>query len=301
VFIEGMIMITQYYFGFEVPTLGAQARTIVSDVAGAAARVGGTFGEAGINAAAAFLAASLSLIITAFLAGSRFIHKQLALAAILPGLVALVLTGSRGGWISFFIALLIIIARAILRRVGVGIMVFFTFAVVILAAVFSSIIIDRFIVTKDEHSHLSRIWYSQLALNYVREDVFTGAGANNQQFVLDDKDYAPPELAKKKSLTRIHNKYLAVWVELGLFGFLGFLWVLLAGARRAWITSNETDDRFTSIVATGLLAALTVFMVHMIVATYTDRRMQFIWLLLGLIAATSRLAREAHKLQEPAN
>jgi O-antigen ligase len=157
--------------------------------------------------------------------------------------------------------------------------------------------VERF-TADDRHSAESRIWYSKLALNAIREHMFTGIGANNQHFAVADDAYAPPEMIGQER-TAIHNTYLATWVELGLLGLVAFIWLLMAGGRRALSASRRTLDRYASVVITGFFGALTVFALHMAVGTFTDRRPEFLWLILALIAVTGRLASQAQELEEP--
>ena len=88
--------------------------------------------------------------------------------------------------------------------------------------------------------------------------MFTGVGVNNMWLIALQRDYLPLELAGRKQLNVIHNKYLLVWVELGLFGFLAFLWFLLAACVRALRALIHASDAKASITITGLLAALSL-------------------------------------------
>jgi O-antigen ligase len=109
----------------------------------------------------------------------------------------------------------------------------------------------------------------------------------------------PLELMGRKQLNVLHNKYLLVWVEIGLFGFLAFLWFLLAACVRALRALIRASDARASITITGLLAALVVYLSHMASDPFGARsRPQFMWFIIALIAAVSQLARQGVKRTE---
>jgi putative inorganic carbon (HCO3(-)) transporter len=296
VILESSLMLLQYYTGFELSALGIQSQAGGSDIASATARIGGTLGPS--NVAATYLATSLAITFAAYLTDGRLVNKKLALIAFFPGIAALVMTQSRSGWVAFAAALLILIALTMKRRIGVKAILLLFIVVVVLGAGFFTQIMDRFI-TDDHQSAESRAWYNQLALNVITDHMFTGIGVNNMRFVMDDSDYVPLELMGR-SRTLIHNKYLSTWMEIGLFGFLAFIWLLLAAGRCAFQALMRAKDAHISVAITGLLAALVAYSMHMTTATFTGRaRIQTLWFILALITATSRIAKKTEGVKDP--
>jgi len=293
-FFESVVMLLQYFVGFELTALGIGTQTTGSSIASATKRVGGTIGSP--NGAATYLATSLAITFAAYLTGNRLINKKLTLIALLVGCAALVTTQSRSGWIACTVAMLILVTQALRKQVGVRAVLLLLVVAVIIGAVFSTQIIDR-LTTDDQGSAESRTWYNELAFNIINAHMFTGIGLNNLWLVM--RDYLPLELLGSKHsqyLYIVHNKYLLVWAETGLFGFLAFLWLLLAACRRALQALIQTKDVYTSIVITGLLSALVVYLLHMSSDPFASRvRMQPVWLIMALIAATSQLAGETEQ------
>lgn len=293
--VESILMFMQYFAGFELSMLAVQTGATGSDIASAATRVGGTFG--GPNIAATYLSAVLAITFAAYLTDGRLINKQLAVVAFLLGFGALVMTQSRSGWIGFAIALVILVAIAVRRRISARSIMALLAALAVLGVGSSAIVTER-LAAMDSGSAASRILHSRMALNIINDHLFTGVGINNQRFAIDSGDYSPQELqGREEEITAIHNTYLAIWAETGLFGLLAFLWLLLAVSGSALLALARAEDRHASIAITGWLAAIVVFIVHLSTATFTGRRMQLLWLLFALTAATIRIARQAGGLE----
>ncbi|MFW6116113.1 MAG: O-antigen ligase family protein [bacterium] len=291
--LESVLIILQFYGGLGLSARGIEGPTSGRSVAGASSRVAGTF--AGPNVAATFLAASLAITLAAFLVDNRLVNKRLAFAATFLGAVALVITRSRGAWLAAAVALSIITVKALRSGVGRKTVPVLLGVTLILGIGLSGLVVER-LTRDDRNSAQSRLWYSELAFNVIQEHMLMGVGANNQRFVLDDEAYVPSEMLGQER-TAIHNTYLAMWVELGLPGFVTFVWLLVAGASLALSISRRTRDRYVSVIISGFLGALTVNALHMTVASFTGRRMQFLWFVLALIGVTARLASGSQELE----
>jgi O-antigen ligase len=113
---------------------------------------------------------------------------------------------------------------------------------------------------------------------------------------MDDLDYMPQELVERERIL-IHNRYLSTWVETGLFGFLAFVWLLLAAVRRAVHALRHAPSAHVSVAISGLLAGLVAYSLHMAVDTFTGRaRLQILWFLVAMIAAVCRIAKQSTEL-----
>jgi putative inorganic carbon (HCO3(-)) transporter len=294
---EGILMLAQYLTGFQLAGLTIQSRATGSVITSATRRVAGTLGSP--NSAATYVAASLAIAFAAYLTDGRLVNKKLALIAMLVGVLALMATQSRTGWGIFAVSMLILTVQAVRRHVGVKAILMLLIVALIIGAGFSEQIIER-ITADDRGSAESRVWYSKLAFNILEDHAFTGIGVNNLWLVMHD--YLPLELLGLKRQYRhlIHNKYLLVWTETGLFGLLSFLWLLAAACRRAILSLRRASDPYTSIVMAGLLAALAVYLIHMLSDPIATRvRMQLFWFILALITATSRIARNSEGTRDP--
>jgi O-antigen ligase len=287
--VESLIILSQYFTGFEFSLMGIQ----IGGAGAGAARFSGTLGHP--NNAATFLAAGLMIIFGASLARKPLIDRKLAITAFILGTVALVPTESRAVWIIY--AVLVPLVALFSRKGQVSAKAIMLMGIVALLIIFgfSTQIIDRF-TTDDRGSAESRIWQAQLAFNILREHPIAGIGLNNLWEVAPD--HLPLEMLENRNV--IHNKYLTVWTETGILGLFAFIWLLLAALRRAWSTFRSTRDPDIATTIAGLLAALMVFILHMFVATFNERpRLQFIWLALALIVSVTGLVRSQIVSSEP--
>jgi O-antigen ligase len=129
--------------------------------------------------------------------------------------------------------------------------------------------------------------------------MFTGIGASNQIFVL--RDYLPVELMGDRNiLYQIHNRYLAILAEIGLFGFLAFIWFRVTIIWRALKASINTVDPYVAIFLAGLMAAQIGNAYHMSADAF-DQRLpnQIVWFGAALITATVRLSKTTKHLENP--
>lgn len=286
-FIEGLIMLLQNTTGVEVSIMGVSSLG-EDEIVSTQARLGGTLGPP--TAAATFLATFLVVTFAGYLTNNRLVAKALAFSALLLGMAALMLTQSRMGLIICVLGISMVTVVAARQRIGGRNVWLVVLPVVFVGVAMSDQIVDRFTGDTATISAQSRIWYNKLAFNVIEDHPFTGVGTNNQVFIMDDLDYVPQELLGRQR-TLIHNKYLSTWAETGLFGFLAFVWLLLAAVRRAIHALIHAPSAPVSVAISGLLAGLIAYSSHMAVATFTGRaRLQILWLLVALITAVSRIA-----------
>jgi putative inorganic carbon (HCO3(-)) transporter len=294
--VESVLMLLQYTTGFELAAFGIESQASGSSIASAAARVAGTLGSS--NAAATFLAASVAITFALYLTDGWLTDKRLALVGLLLGIAALMATQSRSGWLAFALTMLILTTRALRKRIGTRAILLLGAVALLVGIGFSQQIQER-LTTDDEGSAQTRVYHTEWAFNILEDHMFTGVGVNNMWLLALQREYLPLELAGRRQLNVIHNKYLLVWVELGLFGFLAFLWFLLAACVRALRALVRARDARSSITITGLLAALVVYLSHMASDPFGARaRPQFMWFIIALIAAVSQLARQGAKRTE---
>lgn len=215
-------------------------------------RVGGTLGDP--NSAGTYfallLAPALSLLITR---GVGYWYKILAAVAFCVGGGALVITFSRGGWLSCATALAIVAlsARRLLRP---GHKALCLLAVVMVA---SGILIQKASSDRllDKQAASSRIPLALMALRMIADNPLIGVGANN--YTLNMDKYATGELSGEW-MYAVHNKYLLIWAETGPGALIAFVWFIVATLRRGW-KSWKFKDPFFSPLALGLTAGLVGF------------------------------------------
>jgi putative inorganic carbon (HCO3(-)) transporter len=250
-------------------------------------RIGGTVGSH--NAAAAYLSVLLALAIGLFLTQIKIAGKWLAVAVLATGSIALILTFSRGGWIALAVASALICFFTWRRRRNS--LKILTAALVILTIVylpFHDLISSR-ILGDDKGSAESRIPLDRLAFRMIADHPILGIGANNFTVVMDR--YLTSEF-RSEWLYTVHNTYLLVWTETGIFGLLAYLAFLLGTLRKGWQCWNFGDP-LLSPLALAFMAGIAGHMLHQGVDIFTDRPIQqLLWLIAGLLAAMHRICKE---------
>jgi O-antigen ligase len=255
-------------------------------------RVGGTVGSP--SNAAAFLQMILVVALSLLLTKLNSLSKLLSLIAFIFGIIALILTFTRGGWIGFFASITIFLFIASIR----GWISFYYFALIALITIslsifFYDMIVYRFLADDFGSAH-SRIPLMNLALKMISENPIFGVGSNN--FAVMIKEYTERGFGSAW-LYVVHNKYLLVWSETGIAGLASFLWFLSAILYRGW-QCTKLNDQILSRLALGFTMAVVGNMVHMMVDIFNSRSdMQLFWLFAGIITVMYNLS-ENEKLED---
>jgi O-antigen ligase len=283
--VEGMFMIVQYFTGASLSFAGIESRSMMDLSASVeGVRVAGTIGSP--NAAASYLAPTLAIVFGAYLTNGRLVNRTLALTAFGVGTVALILTSVRSGWISFAVAMAVLIIQAAkIRSKRRAIFILLVF-VVIVGIVFSQRIVNRF-TRDDSDSAESREWLAEMARNIIRAHPL-GVGINNYDQVMSYR-YAPSELIGHR-LYVVHNKYLLVWADTGALGLAAFVWLLIAaGAQGAkWIVRPGAPPH-SSVLVASLVGALAGYSINMTNEAFGGRlREQLLWLIITLIVIATQ-------------
>lgn len=279
--LESVVTIGLGYVGQNFSIAGISSRIDVSKGAiGLGYRVAGTVGSP--NVAASYLSLLLAPAISLLLTRLGLLYKWLAALAFGLGGVALILTLSRGGWVSFTFSITILcllawrrgwLPRSVTLTIGV--------VAVLLCLLFGDVIVAR-LLGDDLGSAQSRVPLMKLGLRVIMDNPVLGVGANNFPVVM--KQYIRQEFGRAW-LYAVHNKYLLVWAETGIGGLLAFIWFLLSTIRRGW-RCWKLKDRFLSPLALGFTAAIAGQMAHMFLDVFRDRsQLQLLWLVAAVIGA----------------
>ena len=242
-------------------------------------RVGGTIG--GPNTASGYLGLLLALPISVIFTNLRFPYKWLGAAAAAMGLVALILTQSRGGFIAFALSLTIV-GFFVWRKGWVSPAVPIVGVLVLIGALLllqDVIVPSRFSSVNDDAA-TGRLPLLVLAGEMIRQNWILGVGANN--FVPTMWGYITPRFSREW-LYVVHNNYLLIWAETGTGGILAFLWYLITTIRWGWRTW-KLDDPLLSVLALGITAGILGHMTHMMFDLFNSRPLvQALWVYSALL------------------
>jgi putative inorganic carbon (hco3(-)) transporter len=257
-------------------------------------RVGGTLGHP--NRLAMYLEFLLPLCIGLSLIEERHSVKTAARLIFVIGFAAMILTGSRGGWIGVVFSMLIFFYWLVRNRhvslwTVMKLGVFFVLIFSLLFLVFSDKIENR-LFGEDHGSAISRIPMFQMAWSIIKDHPFGGVGINN--YAVNMREYNDTLIGRRfTTIARpVHNMYLLITGETGLLGLSMFLWLLLSSI----LTLKKcfhSRSIFISIFSISLLAGLSAYLVHGLVDKHPPGGNGVFFLFLAIaVALHTRLQEE---------
>jgi putative inorganic carbon (hco3(-)) transporter len=291
---EGALIIATDRLGIDLSALGFKSHSRVdAESAFNSYRLAGTVGSP--NATASYLAFLLPLALVLQSAPVSKITRRIALMAFGVGVVALVLTFSRGGWLAFGISLVVLLIVAVRRRaISLRVPLAAVLATIALAIPFRDAISNR-LLGDDAGSAESRVTLLELTLPMIRDHPWLGVGLNNYGVALPN--YAGPEFTGDW-LSTVHNRFALTWAETGLGALIAFVIFLLATLRQGF-RLGRSDDGLVARIGLALAAGLVGQLVHMNVEIFAGRaQIELLFLVAGVISAMSAQA-EWRRRQPP--
>lgn len=277
--LQSVIMIGTAATRQEFSVAGITNRVGASYTSSGTPRPGGTM-RSPINAASflgLLLAPALSILMTT--AATRL--KLLAVLAFGLGGIAMILTQSRGGWITVALSVVLLVVFVSRRSGSVRPVLAVAALMILLLLPFRTTIPER-VLGDDGDSASARLPLALLALDIIAEQPLLGVGANNFSLVMED--YITSQFGRAWRFT-VHNKFLLVWAETGIFALLAFIAFLVVTVWRGW-RCWLAGDPLLSPLALAFAAAILAQLIHMNVDTFHSRpQVQMLWFAAGLIAA----------------
>ncbi len=280
---ESLLMIVQWITGLTFQIAGIQAVII------GGGRVAGTLGWT--QPAAGYLTALVLIAMSMLWGFPRKSGKILAVSGIGLGIIAMVSTGSRIGWISFAAtSLVFVLAGMRIGWIKRETLIIAFIALVALAAIFYGPIYTRF-TANDYGSASARPMMWKLAWNVIKAHPWLGVGAGN--YALVTPQYYTPDIGDPAEVLNIqvHNSYLDVWAESGTFALLCYLALFGAAIIKAW-SCIKSRSRFVSLMGMALGLAIVSLCIQMFTDTFHLPSITlFTWSLIALAASLPRLER----------
>lgn len=287
IILQSITMIITYATGQSFSIAGISTAGSKSHSGNIQNRPGGLIGSP-IDAAT-YLSLLLAPVLSLLLTQLHWSYKWLASFTLAVGVIALVLSLSRGAWVTFLLSGLIVCLLAHQRGwLPIKIPIMFGCTILFIVIFFGGNITTR-LFGDDNGSATGRIPLILLALQIIRDHSLLGVGANNYGAVVSN--YLTPEFNREWIWT-VHNKFLLVWAENGLVGLIAFLWFLVATMQRGWQTW-QVKDRLLSPIALGIVAAIGSQTLHMMADVFHSRpQVQILWMVAALVATMMNLPKE---------
>ena len=187
----------------------------------------------------------------------RISVRLLLVPVFIVGVVAMVLTFSRSGWLSFAISILCaVVVIVFFWKQAQGIVVFLVLllAVSLFYPSGYKLVYSKF-AEAPEGLLLERYAQMRTATSVWRNNFLFGYGGANYCLAFDDPDVS----VYCAGQTPVHNMYLYFAAELGLCGFIAFYGIVVSAVAGCW-KALRCDDWLTRAFAlatvTGLFAAM---------------------------------------------
>lgn len=255
-----------------------------------ASRAYSTFGNP--NVYAVFLI--VSLIFSVALAFEKAERKYAPAYVLITALnlFVLILTWTRGAWLAVIISA---IGFAIIRSRRCPKALLFPALLVPLAVPFiPSDITERFlsIFNMQDSSLASRLSIWRSSLRMFIDNIFIGAGVGSEAFSKEFLKYAEDSVTAPHS----HNLFLEIGCEIGIFGLLLFMFMLLIRIRHratyAKYVRNSSVDNLCTVSGTVLFALLVFGMTDYI--WYNSAMYVLFWAVFGIGSATLRISKKEY-------
>lgn len=285
---EGLLGFAQHHYGepFWPRALGGPWSIVGS-------RVTGTWES--FNDFAWYLPFIIPIALSMCFSEIKLIYKFLCGFTFFLSSGSLVWSDSRGGWISFLIAALFVIISVFSKIKGKTdlIKTFATImAIIILLSPLYPKLSAKFYVrltADDRGSAESRLPQYKVAWNIIKNNPLVGIGINNYTELMSDYDITEEGL---ESITHqaVHNIFLQIIAEMGIFGIAIFIWFIAAIFIEGieYIISNRGSMVYAVI---GMVAGIMAFLVHGLVDTASigSKMYMFVWFFAGIICAIKKI------------
>jgi len=238
-------------------------------------RSAGTTGSP--NVSASYMASLLPLPLTLLLM-NRSGKRLLPIVSLTMGIIGLILTQTRGAWLTFSIGMMILFSIHFRNRGIWKLIAAAGIAAVAGLLVFGHVLWSRF--GQGTETLVYRLQLIRSAWEIFRFYPVFGAGTNVYALIMSD--YVPFFLTQERWI--VHNRYLLVMAELGITGIVTFL-VFLAAVFRSLICASRSLNKNIALLARALAIGLLVFCLQMFFESLDGRISDYhLWLVAGMAA-----------------
>lgn len=259
---------------------------------GSVARPQGTLGHP--NGYAMYLEMLLPLAFVLLFAEIKPLYRSLIGLTFCVGVVALVVSLSRGGWLSFGLSIGVILffltRHSVIRpQRALSALVWVALLLLIIAFAFSGLVSSR-LRSSDEGSFASRFIFMRDAAAMTRDHPLLGVGLNNYALVMPRYN---PGIVRRwgGGVTNVHNIFLLVVAEIGLVGLAAFLWSLAAFLKHGLGFVRQAPEELPWLIGLAIFAGSLSVLLHS-QADYalmaTPSLATLFWFMAGWLMAISR-------------
>jgi len=204
---------------------------------------------------------------------NRLLRSVWLWLVLLVNFLALFLTFSRSVWLAFILAMFVLIGFSLReKKIRVqAIKIFLSLLVFsfILTQIYSFLIFQRFDLNSRLENKSVSERYSQIfeAKEIIENNIYLGIGLGNYSLKLQEKNPLTPAF----SWQPVHNSFLLLWAETGIFSLIAFCFLIAYGFIKTWQKKQTLGLSLLVLLSIVLLSEHWLFSLH------------FGWIFLGLI------------------
>lgn len=227
---EGALACIQYTTNKTIGlALFGEEQLVKQDIGFLFSRATGTIGHP--NILAYYFEILLPLTFAMFLGTQNRWTRLFCFVALMMGLAGILTTLSRGAWItlplSFTMVFLVLYGKR-LFHINTALYLVLAGIVAVIGLVFAYPTIEKRLTHDDYKSAAMRMPLNRAAFSIIKQFPVVGIGMNNFVEVFSKYDTTGKSRILRGGKNPVHNLYLLVWTEVGLFGFLAFLSIFAA-------------------------------------------------------------------------
>ena len=214
--------------------------------------------------------------------------KTICTASLAVPIVALLMTYSRSGWVSFALAAVVFIALWDKRYLPLVIVAAFAALPILPDSIFNRILT---IGNTADSSNRYRLYIWSSVLQMLRDYGLTGIGLGPGNFI---PLYAKYSTMEASVAYHSHMLYLEVWLEMGILGIVSFLGMYLGLIRRSVHALRHADPMVKNVLIACVSSLAGVSFVGAAEYIWFYPRVMFaFFILIGITLAAVKLAEES--------
>lgn len=235
-----------------------------------------------------YLILLLPLLAAAMIGEKNWWKKPGHVLSFAAGAGCLIYTFSRGAWLGFLFATVIFLLMWNKRTMGL--LLAGVLALPMLIPYLPESIVSRFTSIGDltDTSTNYRVYIWRGSAKMAGDYALTGIGVGESAF---DRIYPYYSFAGIEKAPHAHNLFLQLFIEVGIFGFIVFLALLICMFQSGFSLAKHGGDKEVRLIGCGALCGVLAALVQgMTDYVWYNYRVFFVfWLTIGLVAAARRI------------
>ncbi len=232
-------------------------------------------------------------VVAACIFGDKNWHKKPGyLLCFVLGGACLIYTWARGAWLGFIFAA--VLFMLMWNKKAMGLIVAGIVALPFAVPFLPESIVSRFTSIGDltDTSTNYRVYIWRGSANLASDYALTGIGVGERAF---SRIYPYYSFAGIETAPHAHNLFLQLFIEVGIFGFIVFLAMMICMLQSGFSLAKNGEDKEVRMIGCGALCGVLAALVQgMTDYIWYNYRVFFIfWIVIGIVSAARRIDKAA--------